>query len=86
MTHWALESEKNREKYRDSYILESQNKYGSKDFSIKFGKHQRYYHSFSLQELEVLSQQSGLSLRENREFETGNNLISIFQEKKQKDL
>jgi hypothetical protein len=35
MTNWALESEFNREKYKNSKIPNSTNEFGSSDFNIK---------------------------------------------------
>lgn len=79
MTNWALESPLNKEKYSKSQIQESENKFWSKDFSIKIGKHARYYHSFSLSELEYLAKKAGFHILENRLFSTEKNIITILQ-------
>gem|GEM_PF-3144584 len=54
MTNWALESNLNLEKYKDSVIKNSTNQYQSKDFKIKIGRFDRFYHSFSIEELDYL--------------------------------
>lgn len=79
MTHWALESPVNKEKYQSSCIDGSTNQFGSKDFSIKFGEFPRYYHSFSLSELEYLAKKAGFHILENRLFSTEKNIITILQ-------
>lgn len=82
MTNWALESRKNKERYQASRQENSQNQYGSTDFSIKFWEYERYYHSFSLTELEKLANDVWLlNIVENREFDTENNIVSVFQKK-----
>lgn len=52
VTNWNLISGDNLEKYKKDSLEDSQNEFGSQDYSIKIGKSQRYYHGFSLQELE----------------------------------
>lgn len=79
MTNWALESPLNLEKYKKSKILESENKFGSSDFSIKIWKFQRFYHSFNISELEYLAKNSGFNIIENRLFDNGRNIITILQ-------
>ena len=79
MTNWALSSKLNYEKYKDSMISESDDEFWSKDYSIKIGKSQRYYHDFSLKELDFLAEASELKIVENRIFETEKNIITIFQ-------
>jgi hypothetical protein len=71
MTNWNLMSESNFSKYEKSYK-------GNGDFQIKIGTYHRYYHGFVLEELENLSQESGLDIIENRVFEDGRNLVSII--------
>ena len=78
MTNWALESPLNEEKYRDSG--ESQiNEFWSRDFHIKIGKFTRYYHSFTLRELEYLAKETGFHILENRLFSTEKNIITILR-------
>jgi SAM-dependent methyltransferase len=60
MTNWYLLSEENQKKYHSSKITEYPDESG--DFSIKIGKHSRFYHSFSLSEYQKLAQESGLQL------------------------
>lgn len=79
MTNWDLESPLNKEKYKDSMIKWSENNFWSKDFNIKIGKYTRYYHSFSLRELETLFQEWGFSIQENRLFNTEKNIISLIR-------
>ncbi len=78
MTNWALESPVHKEKYKTSYRPGSKNIFWSKDFNIKFWKFDRYYHSFSLKELEYLWGKSGLQIQENRLFDTEKNIITIL--------
>lgn len=79
MTHWALESELNREKYNLSVIKDSQNEFWSKDFNIKIWEFERFYHCFSLQELEYLFEKIGYEIIENKLFENKRNFISIIK-------
>lgn len=81
MTNWNLQGSFNREKYKKSEILWTENKFWSKDFSIKIGKYHRFYHSFSLWELEKLFTETGFSIKENRLFENQRNIISIIKKK-----
>jgi hypothetical protein len=81
MTNWALESDLNREKYKDSKISGSTNEFWSSDFNIKIWEFSRFYHSFNLKELEHLVYQNGFELIENREFEWGKNIISVMKKK-----
>jgi hypothetical protein len=81
LTNWNLLWEKNIKKYKNSLIKNSKNEFGSQDFSIKFWEFERYYHGFSLEELEYLSQKTDFSLIENRIFEWEKNIISILQKK-----
>lgn len=79
MTNWALSSQLNQEKYKSSQIIGSENQYGSHDYSIKIGNDMRYYHSFSLDELEYLSLDIWFTLQENKLFEWGRNIITILK-------
>lgn len=79
MTNWALESDFNRERYSQSQIPWSQNNFWGSDFQIKIGEFARYYHSFSLSELQYLSKEAWFEIVENKLFETGKNFISILK-------
>jgi SAM-dependent methyltransferase len=79
MTNWNLLWEENLKKYWNSETLNSQNKFWSKDFTIKFWEYQRYYHSFDISELEFLARKNNFHIIENRVFDTGKNIISILK-------
>lgn len=79
MTNWALKSELNKEKYETSIIKDSKNEFGSEDFNIKIWEFDRFYHCFSLEELEYLFKQTGYEVIENRLFDNGRNFISIIK-------
>lgn len=79
MTNWALESEFNKQKYRLSAIENSQNEFWGKDFNIKIWEFERFYHCFSLQELEYLFEKTWYEIIENRLFENERNFISIIK-------
>ncbi len=78
MTNWALKSEVNFEKYKDDEIKNSQNQFWSLDFNIKFWEYLRYYHCFSLEELEYLIKKPWFQIIENRLFDSKKNFISTF--------
>ncbi len=78
MTNWDLQSELNIQKYKSSIIKNSKNQFWSQDYSIKIGKYNRFYHSFSLKELEFLFQKSWFQIIENRLFENKKNIVSII--------
>lgn len=79
MTNWSLESEINKEKYKSSYSENSRNTDWGADFFIKLWEYKRFYHSFSILELETLFKKIGLKIVENKEFENKRNFISILQ-------
>ncbi len=81
MTNWALNSEINKEKYFDSIIKWTKNEFWSLDYNIKFWKNFRYYHCFSLEELEYLFRETWFKILENRLFDNKRNFISIIQKK-----
>lgn len=81
MTNWALESEMNFQKYHSCIIPDSKNKFWSQDFIIKIGEFDRYYHSFSLEELEYLFKTTWYEILENRLFENQRNMISVITKK-----
>lgn len=79
MTNWALNSPLNKEKYQSALIENSMNQYWWEDYNIKIWKFFRYYHCFSLEELENLFQQENFEIKENRLFENQRNFISIIK-------
>lgn len=79
LTNWALDSDDNIEKYSKNMIPNSQNEWGGRDYSIPFGEYERFYHGFSLWELEHIFTQAGFEIVENRLFDTGKNFISILK-------
>lgn len=96
MTNWALDSEINKEKYKNAEIFftekdfeniddfeekQKEKKFWSKDFSIKFWEFYRYYHCFTLEELQFLFEENNFEIIENRLFENGRNFISILRKK-----
>ena len=80
LTNWSLASEFNKDKYEKSMIVNSENQFLSWDYDIKIWKYQRYYHGFSLKELEYLFQEAGFNVIENREFENQKNFVSIIKD------
>ena len=79
MTNWALDSEINHEKYKKSIINESENKFWSLDYKIFFWEYPRYYHWFTLNELEFLFKVNWFNIIENRLFDTWKNLVIIIK-------
>lgn len=79
MTNWALNSELNGEKYKNSIIGNSKNEFWSQDYNIKIGKFTRFYHSFSLEELEYLFKEAWFEIVENRLFDNGRNFVSVVR-------
>lgn len=79
MTNWALNSELNTEKYKNSIIENSKNEFWSQDYNIKIGKFTRFYHSFSLEELEYLFKEAWFEIVENRLFNNGRNWVSVLK-------
>ena len=79
LTNWALDSEINNEKYLKDQIRNSQNEFGSYDYSIKFWEYARYYHCFNLNELEYLFKKVWFKIVENRLFDNKKNFISILK-------
>lgn len=81
MTNWALDSKINHKRYSKDIIPDSDNEYGSLDYKIKFWDYYRFYHGFSLLELEYLFIHTWYEIIENREFDTGKNIISVIRKK-----
>ena len=78
MTNWSLHTGQNRQKYKNSQIPNSKNIHNSYDYEIKIGEYMRFYHSFSLEELEYLAKETGVSITENRIFDTGRNSLTLL--------
>jgi ubiquinone/menaquinone biosynthesis C-methylase UbiE len=79
MTNWALNSELNSKRYNSAIIDWSENEYWSLDYNIKIWEFDRYYHCFSLEELEYLFREAGFKIIENKLFENNRNFISVIQ-------
>jgi len=79
MTNWALNSELNQKKYNSSIIPDSQNSFGSLDYDIKIWEFSRYYHCFSLEELDYLFKKTWFDVVENRLFDNKRNFVSIIK-------
>lgn len=78
MTNWALNSSVNNEKYKKSIVEKSENEFWWADYQIKISSNFRYYHCFSIEELEYLFKKSNFNIIENRLFENEKNYISII--------
>lgn len=68
MTNWNL---RDQPRYTKSQR-------GDSDYAIKIGKHERYYHGFTMGELEELFLETGYMIRDNQIFEWGRNIVSII--------
>lgn len=79
MTNWALNSELNKKRYSKALIENSENKFWSFDFNIQLWWHDRYYHCFSILELETLAVDCGFKIIENKLFENDRNFITILE-------
>ena len=79
MTNWALNSELNIEKYKNMEIIWSQNEYWSLDYNIKIWEFTRFYHCFSIKELNYLFKNTWFEIIENKLFENDKNFISILK-------
>lgn len=75
-TNWNLIGQ---EKYKNSEITNSKNDFWSLDFDIKIWEFSRYYHGFSLSELEYLFNEAWFEVIENRVFDNWRNIISIIK-------
>lgn len=69
MTNWNL---REQTRYEKSHR-------GNGDFDIKIGEYSRYYHGFTITELEQIFRETGYRVIENRIFEGGRNFLSILQ-------
>lgn len=75
-TNWNLIWQ---EKYKNSEITWTENDFWSIDFNIKIWEFDRFYHSFSIKELEQLFKQTWFEIIENRIFDNWKNIISIIK-------
>lgn len=78
-TNWSLQSELNKKRYSAACIPDSRNEFWGYDFNIKIWEFDRYYHCFTLEELEYLFKETWFDILENREFENKKNFISIIK-------
>ncbi len=69
MTNWNL---RDQEKYKNSHRWNG-------DYDIKIGEFSRYYHGFTIEELEELFETTGWNIIQNRVFEGGRNILSIIK-------
>lgn len=70
--------------YLTNWNLLDQSRYsgahtGNGDFSIKIGQYARYYHGFTITELEILYREAGFTILENRISESGRNIWSVLE-------
>jgi len=79
MTNWYLNSSINDEKYKKDIIKNTENEFWSVDYNIYFSEYARFYHCFTLFELEYLFKNNWFEIIENRAFETNKNFISIIK-------
>jgi len=79
MTNWYLNSSINNEKYKNDVIENSENEFWSQDYNIYFWEYARFYHCFSLTELNYLFEKNWFEIIENRAFETQRNFLSIIK-------
>ena len=79
ITNWALESPRNINVYKEGLIQNSENEFWSHDFSIKIWKYDRWYHSFTLAELDYLAKASQFRIVKNQLFSTEKNYITILE-------
>ncbi|MDD2907486.1 MAG: class I SAM-dependent methyltransferase [Candidatus Gracilibacteria bacterium] len=78
-TNWFLNSPINHDKYKKDIINDSENEFGSMDYNIYFGDYPRFYHCFTLDELEYLFKKTGFEIIENGVFDTKKNFVSIIK-------
>ncbi len=81
MTNWALNSPLNYDKYKKSLLEISWwwNKWWSLDYNIGIWWNDRYYHCFTVAELEYLALNAWLKIVENRLFDNQRNFITILE-------
>jgi tRNA (uracil-5-)-methyltransferase TRM9 len=69
MTNWNLLGQ---ERYTKNHRWDG-------EFDIKIGAHSRYYHGFTIPELESLFLEAGYSIILNQVFEGGRNIVSVLK-------
>ena len=81
MTNWALNSPLNYDRYKKSLIEVAWwwNKWWSLDYNITIWWNDRYYHCFSIAELDYLASNAWLKIIENRLFDSERNFITILE-------
>ncbi len=79
LINWYLVGWANEEKYKSSMIADTQNEFGSRDFLIKLGKVERFYHGFTLDELDFLWNKSHFEVQENFIFSGERNIVTILR-------
>ena len=79
ITNWSLDSEVNHDKYIVDLVDNSINDFWGTDYKIYFWKYSRYYHCFTLNELEYIFTENNFKIIENREFDTKKNFISVIK-------
>ena len=72
LVNWHLLGERNYPKYQARETSPG-------DFRIKIGRYDRYYHGFTLAEIEGLARDAGYEILENRISEGDRNLVSILR-------
>lgn len=71
MTNWNLLEQ---ERYQKNHRWNG-------EFDIKIGEFIRYYHGFTITELDELFKEAGYGIIENRIFEGGRNILSVLEQK-----
>lgn len=77
-TNWSLDSYVNKDKYSKYIIKDSKNIFWSYDYEIPFWDYLRFYHWFTIDELNYIFEKTWYNIIENREFENYKNIISIL--------
>jgi len=80
-TNWALNSEKLDKIYNKHKVEWSKNEFWSEDYSIPIAEFKRYYHAFTLEELEFIFEKNDYNIVENKLFSNNKNYISIINKK-----
>lgn len=53
--------------------------HGSREFEIPLGGELRYYHGFSISELQVLATEAGMHIVQNEIFTGKKNIVSVLE-------
>ncbi len=72
MTNWNLLSEENLSKYSWMRIIDN-------DFNIKIWSFHRYYHAFTLEELEILSLKADFKIKSNYFSDDNRNILTVLE-------